>query len=89
MELIGSEATGPLEAAKQAYIQAWGIFWHKQDMFHQNLKTQPGADPVLPRIERSQREKSREVREVASNRENQREISSGDTCVTLGKRQIN
>ena len=40
----------PREAAKQAYIQAWGIFWSKNDASHQNLKTQPGADPVLPRI---------------------------------------
>ena len=49
-ELIGSKATGPHEAPKQAYIQAWGIFWSNNDPSHQNLKTQPGADPVLPRI---------------------------------------
>ena len=49
-EFAGSRTTDPHEAAKQAYIDAWGIFWHKQNTFYQNLKTQPGADPVLPRI---------------------------------------
>ena len=39
-EFIGSRTTGPYEAAAQAYIDAWGIFWHKQDTSHQNLKTQ-------------------------------------------------
>ena len=49
-ELIGSETTGPREAANQAYIQAWGIFWHRNDTLHQNLKSQSEVDPVLPRI---------------------------------------
>ena len=50
MELIGREVKGPYEAAKQAYIDHWEGYWELASRFHQNPKSQPVAEPDLPRI---------------------------------------
>ena len=51
IELIGSEATGPHEAAKQAYIQHWEGYWKTVSPSRQNLKTRSVAEPDLPRTQ--------------------------------------